>query len=140
MTRRRLLLFALPAALVLLGACAWVVWPCASITQENAERIQSGMTLAEVEVILGGPARQDTTGPVSPDGFDGEAIPDGNVFESGVAGDDEEVVGWDRRWLSDTVFVMVRFDRDNHVLEVRCRPMYRVERGFLETVSRWLRL
>jgi outer membrane protein assembly factor BamE (lipoprotein component of BamABCDE complex) len=41
----------------------WLLWPRPSaITKENANRIQVGMTLQEVEAILGGPARDDTHG------------------------------------------------------------------------------
>jgi hypothetical protein len=66
MTRRRRFLFlALPVVLVLLGVGAWVLWPkpqVTAITRDNAERIQPGMTLAEVEAILEGPARDETGG------------------------------------------------------------------------------
>jgi hypothetical protein len=62
MTRRRLLLFGLLAALLVLGAGAWVVWPRMAITPENAAKIKQGMTLAEVESILGGAARDESTG------------------------------------------------------------------------------
>jgi hypothetical protein len=60
MTRtRRLLLFAVPAGLAVALIAAWLLWPRTAITRENAEKIQVGMTLAEVEAILGGPARDD---------------------------------------------------------------------------------
>jgi hypothetical protein len=65
MTRRRLVLLALPVALVLLGTGAWIVWPRqprTAITPENAAKIQKSMTLAEVEAILDGPARDETHG------------------------------------------------------------------------------
>jgi SmpA / OmlA family len=63
MTRRRLLLLALPVALVLLGVSGWALWPRPSaITRENFKKIEPGMTLAEVEAILGGPARSETWG------------------------------------------------------------------------------
>ena len=51
---RRLLLLALPAALVAVLLAAWLLWARTAITRENAERIRVGMTLAEVEAILGG--------------------------------------------------------------------------------------
>jgi hypothetical protein len=50
MTRRRLLLFGLPAALLLISVAIWLMIPA------EARKIQPGMTLAEVEEILGGPA------------------------------------------------------------------------------------
>jgi hypothetical protein len=56
MTRRRLLLFGLPIALVVLGVALWLLWPRSSaITPENYERIQGGMTFEQVQAILGGP-------------------------------------------------------------------------------------
>jgi hypothetical protein len=48
---------------VALGVGVWLVWPQPSaITRENYECIQTGMTRADVEAILGGPARDETTG------------------------------------------------------------------------------
>jgi hypothetical protein len=68
MTRRsRRLLIALPVAVVLTLALAWLLWPRMAITRDNAAKITVGMTLAEVEAILGGPARDETTGPVTLD-------------------------------------------------------------------------
>lgn len=61
MSKRRLLAFGVPLALILLGLSAWVVWPQerSAITRVNVAKIQLGMTLAEVESILGGPARME---------------------------------------------------------------------------------
>ena len=69
-TRRRLLLFGLLAGLLALGTGVWLLWPRPSaITSENAAKIQVGMTLAEVEVILGARARRE----LPPGGL--EAVP-----------------------------------------------------------------
>jgi hypothetical protein len=69
MTRSRRLLFAVAIAALAIGVwlvwLVWLVWPRSGITRENAARIQNGMTLEEVEVILGGPARDDATGPAT---------------------------------------------------------------------------
>ncbi len=59
MSRRRLLLLALPVTLVLVGIAAWAPWPESvhpGVTLENAARIKEGMTRAEVEAIMGKPA------------------------------------------------------------------------------------
>ena len=64
MTRRRVLLLGLLATAVGVAAAAWLLWPRTAITRENAAKVREGMTLAEVEAILGGPARDETTGPV----------------------------------------------------------------------------
>jgi hypothetical protein len=58
-------LFVLLAALMVGLAVAWLVWPRSAISAENAARICDGMTLAEVEEILGGPPRDETN-----DGYD----------------------------------------------------------------------
>ena len=56
MPRRRLIL----VATLLLAAGVWLARPASTqITMENASRIKEGMTLAEVEAILGGPARDE---------------------------------------------------------------------------------
>ena len=61
-SRRPLLLVVLFTGSLVLGAGAWVLWPRPSaITVENAEKIRTGMSLAEVETLLGGPPRDETT-------------------------------------------------------------------------------
>jgi outer membrane protein assembly factor BamE (lipoprotein component of BamABCDE complex) len=61
MVNRRLLMVAVLVTLVLLGVSAWALWPReqSAITRANAEKIQVGMTLAEVQTILGGPPRME---------------------------------------------------------------------------------
>lgn len=64
-TRQRLLLLGLVTGSLVLGAGFWVLWPRPSaITVENAEKIRTGMSLADVEILLGGPPRNETTGPL----------------------------------------------------------------------------
>src|SRR5262249_60673684 len=53
--RRRLLLFGLLAVMAALAVAVWLVWPRSAINRANYERIEQGMTRAEVEAILGGP-------------------------------------------------------------------------------------
>ena len=66
MCRRRVLLGL--GALILLGAAAWVTTSLLptkqkhNITEDGYERIKKGMTLAEVEAIMGGPAGNYTNG------------------------------------------------------------------------------
>src|SRR5947209_17090532 len=60
MTRRRVLLLGSVAVVAALAVAVWMVWPRRSvITRENIDRITDGMTLDEVEAILGGPARDE---------------------------------------------------------------------------------
>jgi hypothetical protein len=56
---RRLVLLGLPAAFMVALLAAWLLSPRTAITRANAEKIRKGMTLAEVEAILGGPARDE---------------------------------------------------------------------------------
>ena len=57
------MLFAPPLALGALGLALWLLWPRESaITEENIASIQIGMTRAQVEAILGGPARDESDG------------------------------------------------------------------------------
>jgi hypothetical protein len=60
---RRQLLFSFSASLAVALVVAWLLWPRTAITRENAAMIRPGMTRGEVEAILGGPPRDETTGP-----------------------------------------------------------------------------
>src|SRR5688572_11511735 len=103
MTRRRLLL-GLLAALVPLPVMVWLLWPHPSaITMENVAKIKSGMTLAEVEALLGGPARDDSKGP---------ALAGVNLegFELALKEAKEA-----KEWVSDEVRVKVWLDEKDRV-------------------------
>jgi len=128
--RRRLSLFGLPVALVALGVAGWLLLPRTAITRENAAKIQEGMTLAEVEAILGGPARDDTTGPTT-----------GNA-PWGTA----QIIGHIPRWVStkdwdsDSVSIVVRFDSDQRVTDYLAYHTRRTDVGVLAMFRRWVRL
>jgi hypothetical protein len=63
-TRRRLFIVVglLACMLVAGGIATWLLRSDTAITRENAEKIRPGMTLAEVEAILGGPPRDECIG------------------------------------------------------------------------------
>src|SRR5438132_10837818 len=108
MPRRRLLLFGVSVALAVVALIALLLPPRAtSINWANAENIRNGMTVGEVEAILGGPARDDSTGPLEP-----------------------AVMLWTRgqllRWLSDSLSVSV-YVEDGLVMTHVCEAMHRVE-------------
>jgi hypothetical protein len=114
-TRHRLLLLAVPVALVLLGVGAWLLWPHTAITRENAAKIHKGMTITEVEVVLGGPQRNEATGPLQYD--------DPRLFVGGVLDMDmlQRKLVKQRQprsfpeclvWISDTAIVNVEFDKN----------------------------
>lgn len=121
MTRRSLLLFGQSAAIAVLAVCALLLPPRSSaINRENAEKITNGMTVREIEAILGGAARDDSTGPVEP-----------------------AVMLWTRgkrmRWLSDSVSVSV-YVEDGLVATHVCEEMRRVQESPIGKLRRWLHL
>lgn len=64
MSRRLLLRFALLTAILV----AAVLWPRPSaITRENQAKVHEGMTRDEFEAILGGPPRDESSGPTEYD-------------------------------------------------------------------------
>jgi hypothetical protein len=149
MTRRtrRLLLFGLPAGLVAAMLAVWLLWPRTAITRENAERIAVGMTLAEVEQILGGPARDEATGPVTADGpgtlwlmaprkqyllvdYGARVTVPGAKAPAPAA----------PRWVSDQVMITVSLDADGRVESCNTIPVRRTEEGPLDRLRRWLGL
>jgi hypothetical protein len=125
MTRRRLFLLALPVALVLLGVGTFVLWPRTAITRENAERIQVGMTLAEVEEMLGGPARDE----MSP----GSAAMFGDLDPS------EQGLSQESDWMSDDIALRIAFDAgrvtSRHIVRIGFR-----DEPLMVRVRRWLHL
>jgi hypothetical protein len=121
MTRRtcRLLPLALAAAVLAVGLIAWLVWPPPSaITRENAAKIRVGMTLAEVEALLGGPARNES-------GLQDYCI-------------DLTRRSDDKCWASSRDIVIVVLDDDGRVRRQSEFPMRGV--SFLATLRRWLDL
>src|SRR5260370_30931418 len=66
-TRGRLVPLGLLGGLFALGLGGWLLWPRTAITPENAAKIREGMTLLEVEAILGGPGRNESTGTLTGD-------------------------------------------------------------------------
>jgi hypothetical protein len=118
MTRRRLLLVVLPATL-LFGVGVWLLWlrhgeP--GITTENAYRVQKGMTLIEVEAILGGPERKE-----------------GDCGIRVLCFSDAGPPTW--TWESDDVLIAVFCDSDNRV---ESTSVY--SRGMRATIRSWLGL
>jgi hypothetical protein len=134
------LLFFFAVVMVALLIGGWLLWPQTAIRRDNAAKIREGMMLIEVEAILGGPPRDDSNGPVSHDDGEGGWVIGGNQYEAALEGDNDEVIGRERHWYSDTALVTVRFDLTDRVTEIRHRPLYPVERGAWESLRRWLRL
>jgi hypothetical protein len=99
MTRRRLFLF-FSLLILLLGLAAglslyWLGPGPSVITQEAANIIRPGMTVSDVESILGGPARDETTALQ-------ELHRELPLLKPGAES---------RAWLSDLAWVRVEFDQ-----------------------------
>jgi hypothetical protein len=108
--RRRRLLIALACLVLVLVCAAWLLWPQrAAITRANGARIENGMTLAQVEAILGGPPRDESTGVLDPD------------LKMGGG----DIVA--REWRSDEVIIHVIFDRDGLVNSRTVQPVRLVD-------------
>jgi hypothetical protein len=123
---RRLLLLGLAAVLVLLGVGVLALWPRRpAITRANAEKIQMGMTLAEVEELLGGPARNESN---MPDNFINDA------FEFHDCARPFE----DKRWASPAYVVIVEFDDSGRVTGHFIFDFH--GESLLDRLRRWLRL
>ena len=128
----------------------WLLWPRPSITRENAAKIGIGMTLGEVEALLGGPERIETTGPLEGDADDnGDDGPDAERLASErflvalthTTRSRRSRMGSSRRtWGSDRVAIFVVFDADERVIDFAARPLRRAPESPLDMLRRWLRL
>jgi hypothetical protein len=154
-SRRRLLLFGLPATAVVVALVLWLLWPRTAITPENAAKIRAGMTLAEVQAILGGPPRSEATGRLAaaeppskgepPDLAFGErkvwlfqhpgAFPEA---AAAINGPEHRLGEWTHEWVSDVVIVRVDFDRDERVISFRTLPVCRIPENPADRIRRWL--
>jgi hypothetical protein len=141
-----MLCLSLAAVVVGLAVGLWLLSPRTAITRDNATRIREGMTLASVEVVLGGPARDESTGPVVVDlprgtkDEDGVARLEGYNIEAAVIGAKADVTGSFLIWRSDRVFVWVRLDSEQRVERAGHCPVCRQYESPIAIVCRWLRL
>jgi hypothetical protein len=114
--QRRYLFLSLAAIVVLtvVASPAWLAWPHTAITRQNAGRIRRGMTRQEVEVILGGPPREE-----------GGHYP---VF--GTAG-----LPWEE-WATPDIVIFVTFDDNGRVAGMAAFH----DDGLIDAIRRLLRL
>jgi hypothetical protein len=122
---------------VLVGLAAVVLWPPPSrVTRENYDRIQAGMSRAEVDAILGPPGDY-RTGPTR----------DGGGYRWRYI--DESPKGWNCFWRADTCDVSVSFDTSGRVEQQLFNPdektkqgaihdlLWRIERARLKWFAEW---
>jgi hypothetical protein len=93
------------------GYDVWLAWPRPGITEANGARIQVGMTLREVEALLGEPA--------------------GSEFREAY----DPAVRW-RAWEGPAIRASVAFDVRGKVVDKTLRPQALAEPWFY----RWRRL
>jgi hypothetical protein len=132
---RLIAMLAVLAVLIAVGFGIWGLWPCTAINRENAAKIRVGMTLAEVEAILGGPARHESTGPVVLDEF-GQRRHEWRfvMVHAGLRFGDSPP-----HWQSDYVAIMVQLDPERRVIGVSVAPLRR-DRGGPVDLYRWVGL
>ena len=109
MMRRRVLLIGLLSTVAGVTIGAWMLWPPHPvITRESFETIDAGMTLGEVETILGGPGEFDENGdPMAGLGYS-VAISKGNEWP------------W-LRWDSERASIWIQVDAGNRVVGRCCQ-------------------
>jgi outer membrane protein assembly factor BamE (lipoprotein component of BamABCDE complex) len=125
-TRRRLLLVMIATALAL-TAGVWLAWPRprSAINRDNAAKIEAGMTVAQVNALLGGPGRDE-----------------GGDFTVHYVESSDRVIPDDCNvwlWVSAECGVMVYF-RDDRVCHVSVGESTRREESLPAKLRRWLGL
>jgi hypothetical protein len=132
------------ASLVLVSCLAatgtyYLTWPRSAITEQAAAQIREGMTLAEAETRMGGPPRDESTGPIAPrDSSEPYPwylfFPPQYIGPDGVAGPEPIV------WQSDDVFVRVHLDNNGRITCCQQTLVRRLPESPLAMHRRWLRL
>jgi hypothetical protein len=108
-----------------------------SIARQNAAKIRDNMSLVELEVILDGPARDESTGPIEPD--DDPAVEYlRNWFVELPFTDGRPRVN--HVWLSDDVLVIASVGAEGTHTDISVTPVRRAPEGFFAMIRRWLRL
>jgi hypothetical protein len=120
----------------------WVLWPRTAINQANFACIHNGMTMEEVDPILGGPPRDETTGPTTVDGDLPDELGDGNGWVSTADHFDKDGRrDFARRaWTADRLSVLVDFDATARVCGKHVIQLRRDEESVFGRLRRWLRL
>jgi hypothetical protein len=124
MNRRRFLLLGTFGALVLLGALGYLLLRSgAPISQAGCDRIKLGMSLADVEAILGRPAGDYHDRPLV-----------SNLRPGPAPGLVQKV------WIENAGAVVVHFDNNDRVMHAHFAPKLNPNESFLEKLRRSLRL
>jgi hypothetical protein len=130
MSVRRIILLSLIICTAICILTPLIVIPGSLITRQNAERIHAGMTLTEVEAILGGPARDESTGPL--------------LYDGGVDICPPINWPWDptehTEWRSDYYIIILTMNRNERVITCRCSRVRPAQENSFQTVCRLIRI
>jgi hypothetical protein len=139
MTTKRKLLVLLGVIMVTAAVITYAVWSARSaINAENAAKIEIGMDLATVEALLGGPARDESTGRLTTtDTTQNDAegvfvVKTWRVYMS--AGMSQRA----QNWSSDEIIVFVEFNDIGLVERVETSCVSRVAEWPWDRLRRWL--
>jgi hypothetical protein len=128
--------------LAIAAAGSWLSHSATAINRANFDMIHDGMTLPEVEAILGGPARSEQSGPWVFDIDHEEAVAvDREVIamhQSLQAAAVAQVHTSLNQWASDRLIVWVEFDGAGLVKSSTAMAIRRSHESPLAVLRRWL--
>jgi hypothetical protein len=136
-TRRRLIWLALLGCLLVAGITAYCLTPSTAITRAHAAQIKPGMARAEVEVILGGPARDDSTGLVTIDVEQHASVQQAMMVESLMV---LKAATPRMIWRSNQVIFWARFDDAECVEDCGSFPVRPDRESVFDMMRRWFGL
>jgi hypothetical protein len=119
------------ALVTLVSVGAIVLWPRPHrITRENFHRIRFGMTVAEVESILGPPGDYDTVDSTEDESNSEEWTRPASTNEVGMT-----VFGRSAIWVCNEALIGVEFDDANNIKSAIYLPRRPVDHGLLENLA-----
>ena len=140
-TRRRpFLALSLFAAIVVLAGFVRWAQPGTAITRENSAKVRVGMTLVEVETILGGPPRNETTGPLELDAVEPADWEEGTLQRRWIDFMFVEPPAKRVMWHSDQVVIWVQWNAAGYVNACDYFPQRRAAESPLDMLRRWFGL
>ena len=123
--KRWVVVLMVATCLGVVGFAAYLRTCAMAINKEIVAKIENGMTLAEVEAILGGPARDESN-----------ALALGGYCRAEPDRSDWSI----KEWISDDAAVAVWFGDDEFVTDSTEFTILRQHESYLDKVRRWLRL
>jgi hypothetical protein len=119
------------------GILGYVALPRSQITRANAAKVEAGMDLATVEAIMGGPARDESTGLLEQDYDATDDAVAHLLFEVRMQAD---LFPRLLMWRSDRALLQVVLDDADRVVACDALSLRRAPEGPLKKLRRWLGL